>query len=223
MTNQFNFSNPNFPVKLPNDKKPQYLMVLLHGYGSNGDNLIGLSDIFDQIIPQTVYLSPNAPTATGFGGYQWFPISNLSNRELETGTISIAPYVHNFLDEALKFYNIQPENLIIAGFSQGSMLALHIGMERMVAPKAILAYSGALTAVADIEKRIQSKPPIMLCHGGSDDVVKPSYALQAYDILSKLGFYVEKHIFPNYPHTIPPEGLQASLKFLSTHIKTISS
>jgi phospholipase/carboxylesterase len=223
MTNQFNFAKPNFPVKLPDDGKPDYLMLLLHGYGSNGEDLIGLSDIFDQIIPQTVYLSPNAPTSTGFGGYQWFPISDLSNRELETGTISIAPYLHNFLDKALEFYNILPENLIIAGFSQGAMIALHIGMERKIAPKSVFAYSGALTAVSDIQKRIQSKPPIMLCHGGNDDVVKPSYTLQAFDTLIQFGFTVEKHIFAGYPHTIPPEGLRASLKFLNTQIKTISS
>lgn len=223
MTTQFNFQTPNFPVKLPDDGSPEYLMILLHGYGASGHDLIGLSDIFDQIIPQTVYLSPHAPTPTGMGGYQWFPIRDLSNRELETGTISIAPYVHDFIDQALAYYKIKPENLIISGFSQGSMISMHVAMEREIAPAAVMAYSGALTAVDGIEKRIKSKPPILICHGGDDPVVLPSYTTKATDILSGLGFNVESYIFPGYLHTIPPEALRASLKFLNTHVKSIAS
>jgi len=222
MTQKIDFKNADFPIKFPNKGEPQYLMVILHGYGSDGNDLIGLSSIFQQVLPHAVCLAPNAPTSTGFGGYQSFPISDLSNRELETGTVSIAPYLHNFIDQALEFYKVKPENLIIAGFSQGSMIALHVGMERKIAPKAVLAYSGALTAVADIERRIQSKPPILLCHGGDDEVVKPSYTIQAFDTLTKLGFTVEKHIIQGYPHTIPPEGLKASLRFLDTQIKSVT-
>jgi phospholipase/carboxylesterase len=142
---------------------------------------------------------------------------------LETGTISIAPFVHNFIDQALEFYNIQPENLILAGFSQGAMVTLHVGIERKIAPTALFGYSGALTAVNNIEKRIQSKPPIFLCHGADDDVVLPEYTTKAANELTALGFVTQKHIIPNYPHTIPPEGLVASLEFLNMHIKPISN
>ena len=223
MFEKINFTNPNFAVKLPQNGRSKYLMIFFHGYGSNGDDLIGLSNVFNKIIPNTIYLSPNAPTPTGFGGYQWFPLSNLSNRELETGTISVAPYVHDFIDQALAFYNIEPENLILAGFSQGAMITLHVGIERKIAPTALFAYSGALTAVNNIEKRIQSKPPIFLCHGAEDDVVLPEYTTKAADILTALGFTIEKHIIPKYPHTIPPEGLVESLKFLNAYIKPIAN
>jgi len=219
MQSHINFDKPDFAVKLPTENKPQYLMLLMHGYGSDGQDLIGLSNFFDQILPDTVYLSPNAPTSTGFGGFQWFPLSDLSNRELETGTLSIAPYVHDFIDQALEYYKIDPKNLIIAGFSQGAMLALHVSLERTIAPSAVLAYSGALTAVAGIKERIKSKPPILLCHGGDDTVVRPEYSDKAYDILLDLGVNVQKHIIAGYPHTIPPEGLQESIKFLSKTLK----
>lgn len=219
MTDKINFDRPNFPVKLPDDGAPEYLMILLHGYGASGNDLIGLSDIFDQIIPQTVYLSPHAPHQTPFGGHQWFPLSDLSSRELETGTISIAPYVHNFIDQALAYYKIKPEKLIIAGFSQGSMISMHVSMEREIAPAAILAYSGALTAVDGIEERIKSKPPILICHGGDDPVVLPSYTSKATETLKNLGFEAEGYIYPGYLHTIPPEALRESLSFLNKHLK----
>jgi phospholipase/carboxylesterase len=220
---KIDFSKPNFAVKHPQNGKAKYLMIFLHGYGSDGNDLIGLSNVFDKTIPQTIYLSPNAPNPTGFGGYQWFPISSLSNRELETGTLSIAPYVHHFIDEALAFYDISPENLILAGFSQGAMIAMHIGIERKIVPTAVFAYSGALTAIEGIEKRIQSRPPIFLCHGANDDVVLPQYTIKAAEVLTALGVTVEKHIIAHYPHTIPPEGLVASVKFLNTHIKPIAT
>lgn len=221
--NKINFSDSLLAKKLPKSGQAKYLMILFHGYGSDGQDLITLSQIFDSIIPQTIYLSPNAPSKTGFGGYQWFPLSDLSNRELETGTIQIAPYVHDFIDQALKFYNIKPENLILGGFSQGAMIALHVGIERGVAPKAVLAYSGALTAVNGIEKRIKSNPPIFLCHGANDDVVLPEYTEKANEILIKLGFNVQKTIIDGYPHTIPPEGLVATIEFLNTYIKPIAN
>jgi phospholipase/carboxylesterase len=220
---KIDFTSKNIAKKLPNTGKADYLMIFFHGYGADGDNLIGLYNLFEEIIPQTVFLAPNAPAATGIGGFQWFPINTLSNRELETGTTFIAPYVHDFIDQALEFYNIKPENLILAGFSQGAMITLHVGVERKIAPAALISYSGALTAITDIETRICSKPPVFLCHGADDNIVLPDYTLKAADILTSLGFTVDKHIIPNYPHTIPPEGLGASLTFLNTHIKPIAS
>ncbi len=220
---KIDFKNPNFAVKLPKNSHAEYLMIFLHGYGSDGNDLIGLSSVFSQIIPDTVFLSPNAPQPTGFGGYQWFPLSDLSNRELETGTVSVAPYVHDFINQALEFYAIKPENLILAGFSQGAMIALHVGIERKIAPLGVFAYSGALTAVTGIEKRIASKPPIFLCHGGDDAVVLPHYTTKAADVLTALGFDVDAHIIDGFQHTIPQQGLVASLNFLDTHIKSVTN
>ncbi len=223
MFKPIDFENAPFPVKLPENGNAEYLMILLHGYGANGDDLIGLSQIFDQIIPQTIYLSPHAPDKTPFGGHQWFPLSNLSDRELETGTIAIAPYVHHFIDSALEYYQIKPENLILAGFSQGAMTVMHVGLERKVQPTAILAYSGALTAVNGLENRIKSKPPVLLCHGGDDDVVLPSYSLKATEILKSHDIPAECLIVEGYPHTIPPQALMRSIQFLNTHIQPVSS
>ncbi len=216
MNKKIDFTKPNFAIKKPQTGKADYLMIFFHGYGSDGNDLIGLSDFFDQVMPNTVYLSPNAPNPTGFGGYQWFPLSTLSNRELETGTLSVAGYVHDFIDQALDFYHVKPENLILAGFSQGAMITLHVGIERKIAPLALFGYSGALTAVDGIEKRIQSKPPIFLCHGANDMVVLPDYTTKATEVLTHLGLNVESHIIKGFEHTIPPQGLTLSLKFLES-------
>lgn len=220
---KIDFTSNNLSKKLPDQGKPEYLMIFFHGYGADGDNLLGLYAVFEELIPQTVFLAPNAPASTGIGGFQWFPINTLSNRELETGTSMIAPYVHNFIDQALEFYDVKPENLILLGFSQGAMITLHVGIEREVAPLALISYSGVLTAIEDIENRVRSKPPVCLCHGAEDPLIPAIYTVKASEILQSLGFTVQQHIIPNYPHTIPPEALQASFDFLNAYIKPITS
>lgn len=214
MFEDINFKNPNFPIKHPAGTHPEYCMILLHGYGSDGNDLISLSHMFNQVMSNTVYLSPHAPHKTPFGGHQWFPLSNLSDRELETGTIAIAPYVHHFIDQALAYFKVKPENLILAGFSQGAMTVLHVGLERDVAPCGVLAYSGALTAATSLKDRIKSKPPVLLCHGSDDDVVLASYSEKADKVLKSHGIISECLIIKGYPHTIPPEAMTKSLDFL---------
>jgi phospholipase/carboxylesterase len=220
---QIDFISDDIPKKLPASGVPEYLMIFLHGYGADGNNLIGLSSIFEDTLPQAVFLSPHAPAKTDLGGYQWFPINNLSNQELSLGTLLISPFVHAFIDQALEFYQIKPENLILAGFSQGAMVALNVGIERKIAPKAVLSYSGAFPAQQNIEKRIQSKPPILLCHGAEDTVILPYHTLKAAELLSSLGVAASKHIIPNDTHIISVESLTLSLEFLNTCIKPITN
>ena len=207
------FDNPSFPIrKVGNGSK--YLVIFMHGYGSDGRDMYGLSNIFDPVLDDAIWLCPNAPSRTPIGGYQWFGLTDISQRELDTGAEQAGPWVQEFIAAALKHYNIQPENLIIGGFSQGAMMSFYTALRLETAPAAVLAFSGALTSENKLKDEIKSKPPIFICHGGDDPVVFSSYAERADKVLRDLDVPVETHIYPDYPHTIPPEGINAALSFL---------
>lgn len=211
------FNNPTFPIRKVG-KGSKYLVIFMHGYGSDGRDMYGLSNVFDSVLDDAIWLCPNAPTKTPMGGYQWFGLTDISQRELDTGAEQAGPWVFGFIDAALKHYNIAPNNLIIGGFSQGSMMSFYTSLRLETAPAAVLAFSGALTSEATLKDEIKSKPPIFICHGEADPVVYSSYAQRADKILRDLDVPVETHIFPDYPHTIPPEGIQAALNFLKENL-----
>ena len=211
------YDEPDFPFKYPQGK-PRYLMILLHGYGSDGNDLIGLSDFFDKVIPSCIYLSPHAPQKMPIQGYQWFQLSTLSRNELAKGTEASAHYVHELIDKTLEYYDIPEKNLILAGFSQGAMMALYVGLRRKISPCAILAFSGSLTNEDKLAKELTSKPPVYLCHGSRDNVVPSYHSEDAEKILKKYNVPVTKNIIVGEDHTIPYEGLTGALLFLKTYI-----
>jgi len=211
------FNNPSFPIRKVG-KGSKYLVIFMHGYGSDGHDMYGLSNVFDSVLDDAIWLCPNAPAKTPMGGYQWFGLTDISQRELDTGAEQAGPWIFDFIEAALKYYNIPAENLIIGGFSQGSMMSFYTSLRLETAPAAVLAFSGALTSEAKLKDDIKSKPPIFICHGEADPVVYASYATRADKVLRDLDVPVETHIFPDYPHTIPPEGIQAALSFLKENL-----
>src|SRR5215475_8847049 len=112
--------------------KPDALVVLLHGYGSNGADLIGLAPYWQKALPGVQFVSPNAiePVPQAPGGYQWFPISNLDPHLMEQGARAAAPSVDRFIDRELERYGLDDTRLALVGFSQGTMMALHVGLRR---------------------------------------------------------------------------------------------
>ncbi len=202
------------PSRIP-ETAPDYLCIFLHGYGADGFDLIDLADHFRTILPNAAYLSPNAPSHTLFGGRQWFPLSDLSPSEVAKGAENVRPILNQFIDDALEYFKLSGDRLILAGFSQGAMIALDTGLRRKVAPRALIGYSGALPAADRLASEIRSKPPVLLCHGAADQVVPSSESENAFSILKNCGVAVQKLIVPHSPHTIDPSALQETLSFLS--------
>ena len=210
---QIDFDNAIFPIrKVGNGKK--YLVIFMHGYGSDGRDMAGLSELFDTVLNDAIWLCPNAPDRTPIGGFQWFDLSDISQRELDTGAEKAGPWVIEFISQALEYYNIPPENLIIGGFSQGAMMSFYTALRLETAPTAVLAFSGALTSENSLDSELKSRPPVFICHGEADPIVFSSYAERADKKLRSLNVPVETHIYPDYLHTIPPEGMKAALHFL---------
>lgn len=145
---------------------------MLHGFGSNGQDMISLAPTWQQGLPDALFLAPHAPQRSIAGvGYQWWALSDISPRALALGALSAAPAIDAFIDRKLDQYGLSDADLAIVGFSQGTMMALHVGLRRKQPVAAIVGYSGMLTGAAELRHDIQSRPPVLLVHGSHDPIV----------------------------------------------------
>lgn len=222
------------PSLLPaSGKAPTSAVVLLHGYGSNGDDLIGLAPYFARILPGTAFHSPNAPHPLegGFmGGYQWFGLggydpgalardpSRLSEafKALRPGTA--AAVLDKYLDQVLAHHALDASRLALLGFSQGTMMALHVGLRRSKQLGGILGYSGALTGSDFLAAEIKSKPPVALVHGDADPVVPLQAMIEAEKTLASVGVNYESLRVRGLQHGIDGEGAEFGAAFLKKYI-----
>ena len=206
----------------PSDGGPaDSLVVFLHGYGANGDDLIGLAPYYQRALPRAAFVSPNAPEEIpGYpGGYQWFGITRLDPVLLAAGADSAAPVLDAFLDAELARLGLDASRLALVGFSQGTMMALHVGLRRAVAPIAIVGYSGALVAPERLPAEIKVKPPVLLIHGDADPMVPVQAMHAAVAGLTAAGVAVHSHVAKGVGHSIDAEGVQLGAAFLADAFK----
>ena len=196
------------------------LVIFLHGYGSDGNDLIGIGDTLAEHLPNTTFLSPNAPQrcAKNPMGYQWSPIPWLDGSTEEAskqGQDESIKLINDWLDEVAVNEGISPDRTIIFGFSQGTMMALHVGPRRTNSLAGIIGFSGRLLYPELLSDELQTKPPVLFVHGDSDDMVPPAALPEAADALTKAGFEVFTHISMNTGHGIAPDGLGMALQFIN--------
>jgi phospholipase/carboxylesterase len=200
--------------------KPTSLVVLLHGYGANGDDLIPLAQEWQPLLPSTAFVSPNAPQAIpGYpGGLQWFALSLRDPDEYWAGVTSAAPALNEFIDAELARLKLSADRLALVGFSQGCMMALHIGPRRSIAPAGIVGLSGRIVGEQHLRRDAKSFPPVLLVHGEEDDLIPVDAVHHAREVLADAGFAVEWHVRPGLGHGIDMETLQISGNFLASHL-----
>lgn len=206
--------------KEPLSGETRSAVVFLHGYGANGADLLGLADPLAEHLPDTLFVAPDAPESIpGMPfGLQWFPIpwiDGSSEEEAHRGLMSASADLDAFLDALMVDEDLLPEQVVLFGFSQGTMMALHVAPRREDAMAGVVAFSGRLLSPELLADETQSRPPVLLVHGDGDDVVPIDSLPQAAEALQGAGWQdVYAHVMKGTGHGIAPDGLSVALAFM---------
>jgi phospholipase/carboxylesterase len=192
------------------------LVVFLHGYGADGKDLIGLGREWARMLPHTAFVSPHAPQPCSMApmGRQWFSLTFRDPGEMARGVAQAGPVLDAFIGAELERLHLPSSALGLVGFSQGTMLALAVGLTHNPAPAAIVGYSGALANAEAFAERSGSGPAILLVHGDMDEVIPVDAMLIAREQLAQAGLPVEWHVAQGIGHGIDPTGLKLGGAFL---------
>ncbi len=192
------------------------LVVLLHGWGADGPNLIDLADMLAPTLPDAHFIAPNAPFVCEVNpfGFQWFSLQDRHPQHMLDGARRAADILNSFLDEQLAKLSLDNSKLILVGFSQGTMTGLHVALRRSPQIAALVGFSGAMIGAEVLAKEISARPPVCLIHGQNDDVVPFAAMGHASQVLKEHGVNIEAHPRPFLGHSIDMEGLDAAAKFL---------
>ncbi|MGV3650287.1 MAG: alpha/beta hydrolase [Devosia sp.] len=196
---------------------PKSLMVMLHGYGADGHDLIALGRYWVRALPDTLFVSPNAPERCAMSpmGYQWFPLSLDRTISRVTGAAAARPAIVAHLEALWAETGLGPEATYLMGFSQGAMMALHVGLSLATPLRGIIGFSGAFIPPAGFSAEAAPRTPVCLVHGEVDQVVDPALSVAAAETLTAAGLETSLLMCPNVGHGIAPEGLDFAGHFIA--------
>lgn len=197
-------------------------VILLHGLGANGENLIDLAHIWAPHLAGTAFLSPNAPfpyDAPGFSsftGFQWFNFESQDPKSLEKGIQIASPYLSTYIDEIIEAFSLDPQHLALVGFSQGAMMAMAVGLWKRPAIGGIVSYSGAIFTHNPIP--LSKSPPLCLIHGNQDTIVPPQQFSKAVSFLENNHVFFESHLLDGLSHGIDDRAAKIGEDFLIKYL-----
>jgi phospholipase/carboxylesterase len=210
------------PRLAPRSGRARQLVVFLHGYGADGNDLIEIGRAWQQLLPEAAFVSPHAPEPCGQApvGRQWFALTFRDPNERWIGVRQARPVLERFVAAELRRLDLPPSALALVGFSQGTMMALHVGLRSAAPPAAIVGYSGLLVVPPDgdlnaFAAEISARPPVLLVHGQEDDLIPAQALFQAAQGLAALDVAVQWHLSAGIGHGIDPEGLRHGGEFLA--------
>lgn len=203
-------------VEPADGQPPRALVVMLHGLGADGNDLISIAPLWAPHLPFAAFVAPDAPEPCDMApfGRQWFSLQDRDPQAMLAGVRTAAPILNAFLDAELEHLGIGADRLALVGFSQGTMTALYTSPRRPEPVAGIVGYSGALLTGPDFTTEAISKPPVMLVHGTADPIVPFGAMAAAKNGLESASFAVETHERPGLGHGIDEEGLRLGLAFL---------
>ena len=206
------------PFIAPRSGKAKQLVMFLHGYGANGNDLIEIGNDFAEALPDAAFVSPNAPEVceAWSAGYQWFPIRAITPEAMERDKKAsiVAPILSAYIDEQLKKWGVDDSALAVAGFSQGAMMAMYTMPRRKKPNAAVIGFSGMLLDAQGLKGADIVKMPILAIHGDADEIVPPDNLARIESGFSEAGFDIETIMRPGLGHGIDHFGLTRSLQFL---------
>lgn len=196
------------------------VVVFLHGLGADGHDLIELAPLFAPTLPGTHFVSPHAPFPCDMApmGRQWFSLQDRDQRMLAAGVRAAAPMLDVFLDGEIARWRLTPAKIALVGFSQGTMMALHVAPRRDQPIAGVVGFSGALMDPAALATEVMSRPPVLLIHGDADPIVPFAAMAAAEGALKAASIPVETERRPGLPHSIDQPGLVHAVTFLSRQL-----
>ena len=211
---------PRFGPAQAQDGRPKELVILLHGLGADGNDLISLAPLFAQALPAAAFVSPNAPFPCDMAspgapmGRQWFSFQDRDPAAVLAGVRTAAGHLDAFIDAELERAGLPDDRLALLGFSQGTMIALHTAIRRARPCAAVIGYSGALVGPELLAEEVRSRPPVLLVHGDADEVVPFQSMAAAEQALRAAGFLVHGETRPGLGHGIDEAGLKLGATML---------
>jgi phospholipase/carboxylesterase len=211
-------SGPSVPPL--SGQPPAQLVILLHGLGSDGNDLIGLVPYWQQLLPEAQFVAPNAPEPFDMApvGYQWFSLREFSTEERVRGVRTAAPALDAFINQQMHKFKVSPERIALVGFSQGTMMSLFVAPRWQSPVGAVIGFSGALIDPESLEREVRARPPVLLVHGDRDDIVPVDMLEVAGRTLMENGFSVKAVRRPGLGHGIDMEGIRLAGEFLQQHL-----
>jgi phospholipase/carboxylesterase len=208
---------PSGPSRPPaSGGRPSRLVILLHGLGADGNDLIGLAPHWAPLLPTAEFLSPNAPFPCDMApyGYQWFSAQDRSPAAVLAGVRAAAPFLQAFIDDALAERGLDDADLALVGFSQGTMMSLFVGLRRAKPVAGIVGFSGRLLSPEILAEELRSRPRMLLVHGTDDPLVPYESLAIAEAALEGAGVPVETLTCDGIGHSIDENGLRRGGLFL---------
>ena len=207
-------------IILPENNIIKNAVILLHGYGGDGEDISMLTLNWKRFLPNTIFLSPNGHEKCNINpnGYQWFDLSNDDPDYILGESLKSEKVINKFISEVKKKYNLMNSQICIAGFSQGCMMSINIGLTANEKFGCIVGFSGKIIDKDNLSKRIISKPQILLIHGALDSIVPSNFLLDSKDFLIRQKVDVVTKLINNCEHNIPVEASSYALEFIKKNI-----
>ena len=207
-------SGPTFPAA--SGAAPRSLVILLHGVGSDGNDLIGLAPSWAPLLPEAEFVAPHGPYRYDMApsGHQWFSVADRNPDKILAGARDTAPIVEAFIESELKRTGLGAGRVALVGFSQGTMMSLYVGLRRRERLAGVLGYSGLLVGPESLADELTTRPPILLIHGDSDDVLPVAALHKTVAALAAAEVPARWHICQRLGHGIDQTGLDMGGRFL---------
>ena len=203
-------------IKPENGIEIKNAIILLHGYGGDGKDISMLSLNWKRHMPNTVFICPNGhePCSINPGGYQWFDLTKDDPDYILKESLKAEEKIKEFLDEIKKEYNLDNDKITLSGFSQGCMISINIGLTSEKPFNSIVGFSGKIIEPNNLKSRRKNSTSILLIHGDQDDIVPPTYLLEAKDFLLRENINVDTHLIKKCGHHIPIEASSIALNYI---------
>jgi phospholipase/carboxylesterase len=207
--------------RIPADGPASGLVIFVHGYGADGNDLIDIGQAWKPYLPGVAFASPHAPEPCGMSpaGRQWFALTMRDEHERWRGTSAAAPVLDAFIDQERDRLAVADDRIVLVGFSQGTMMALHVGLRRRRGPAAIVGFSGQLTGAPVALAEATARPPITMIHGDRDEVIPIGLMFASCAALGEAGIPVIFHVSPGVGHGIDQRGLALGLTAVAEGLK----